>query len=417
MNYESNNNFLSSSSFHRSGFPLANTFTKDVPKSKAYLNAMRSLQEKIKELEKEKIAWLNEKQEIISTVENEYQEIMKQYRKEIEEYLTKEIEFKEKISVLEEKLLENEGIFEENDEKMRKINEENEKKLQGVNREIIEIKTRLQEEIQSNQDLKMELKDLMEKNLLINEENERNINDFKEEKGVYEEKLMDIESKYQGNLIELKELKTHYSLEINEYQEELLRIQGKYQMELEGLLQEKDQILLENRRLFNDNNLKDEDLDMFKRKFEALSLEKKKDDMYKQIINDFQLSRDNSAVFLRNPLENVRTTFPNNMSEILQKNKENREKSEESNSSKENSDEKDKKKEKSKKKMKKMKKKKEKSSGNNSEIEDLGFIKEKNMREMQDFKRNFKEILSLENDIKQTNQKYESLMLESQVNK
>ena len=94
MNFEPNQNYFSSSSLHRGVYPPPSVPPKDGAKSKAYLNAMRSLQEKIKELEREKTSWLAEKQEIISTVESEYQEIMKQYRKEIDEYLTKELDFK-----------------------------------------------------------------------------------------------------------------------------------------------------------------------------------------------------------------------------------------------------------------------------------------------------------------------------------
>ena len=147
MNFDTNPNFFSSSSIHRGVYPPSNS-SKDATKSKAYLNAMRSLQEKIKELEKEKASWLNEKQEIISTVESEYQEIMKQYRKEIDEYLTKELDYKEKIRMLESKNLENESKIDDFEARNNFSESETEKKIQGVNRELIEMKTRLQEEIQ-----------------------------------------------------------------------------------------------------------------------------------------------------------------------------------------------------------------------------------------------------------------------------
>ena len=431
MNFETSNNYLSSSSFHRGGAfpPPPSSFTKDATKSKAYLNAMRSLQEKIKELEKEKVAWLAEKQEIISTVENEYQEIMKQYRKEIDEYLTKEMEYKDKIRLLEEKTLENEGRCEEIEEKHQDIQTELEKKLQGVNREVNELKTRLQEELQRNDELTREIKTLKETHSLIIQENEKYLRDFREERGMLEERLTDIEGKYQSNLLEIQEVKTHYSHEINEYQEELLRIQGKYQSELEVLLQEKDQILLENRRLFNELSIKDEDLNMIQRKLENLTLEKKKDEMYKQIMTEFQISRDSSTAFLRNPNDIARNTFPANISEIQQNNGSSKNKYKESyektSSELEGSAKEEKISIRSRKDREKAKKKQkqpknhENSSDDSSEIEELSYFKkEKSLQiqqNMQDFQKNFKEILSLESEIKQTNQKYESLMLESQV--
>jgi len=324
--------------------------------------------------------------------------------------------------MLESKNLENESKIDDFEARNNFSESETEKKIQGVNRELIEMKTRLQEEIQINEDLRSEIQDLNQKNNSISEENERNLKDFKEEREGLEEKLTDIEGKYQVNLLEIQELKGHYSHEINEYQEELLRIQDKYQRELETLLQEKDQLILENRRFFNELNLKDEDLTMLKRKFENLTMEKKKDDMYKQIMTEFQMSRDNSALFLRNPNES-RTTFANNVSEIIMKKKADSIKKKRnpnlSSSSEENSEIEDrkstKKKENDRKKKGKEKKNEDNTSEKSSESEDLEFFQDRERQNMQDFQKNFKEIVTLENEIKQTNQKYENLMMESQV--
>lgn len=272
--------FLNSNhSFHQksSHFPGPPVYSsKEGPKSKAYLNAMKSLQEKIKELEKEKIAWAAEKQEIISTVESEYQEIMSQYRKEIDEYLTKEFDFKEKIQFLEKKLSESQSILEENEEKHAKIQEEQEKRLINANRELIDTKALLQEEMQRTEDFRAEFRNLNDKNNILTEENARIIQASREDRDKLQEKINEIESKYQESLIELQEVKEHYSLEINEYQEELIRIQGKFQSEMESLLKEKDQLIVENRRLNNENSLKEEDITILKKKIENLLFEKKK---------------------------------------------------------------------------------------------------------------------------------------------
>lgn len=439
MNFENNNSFFNSgsTSFHRQQYfpapPAPSYSSKDGPKSKAYINAMRSLQEKVKELEKEKSAWLIEKQEIINTVESEYQEIMRQYKKEIDDYLTKEFDYKERIRFLEEKIKENEIRLEENDEKNMQILSDQDKKMQSLNREIIDYKTRLQEEISINDDLKAEIRALKEKNIHLNDENKRNLEEMNEEKEILQEKLKEFEEKNKAISSELQELKTQYSYEINDYQEELLRIQAKFQAETDVLLQEKEQILLENRRLFNENSLKEEDLLHLNKKLENLQFERKKDDMYKQIMNEFQppgsnslLNRPNNNPFF-NPAHNSSNSnlsFPVNHSSVdLLKHTKITEQSSSANSedssSNEDSEKEHKKKKKSTKDKKQVKRQKKKKEVNimseSSDNDDLNFFKQKTLNQMSDFQKNFKEIVALENEIRQTNEKYQNLVLESQV--
>lgn len=270
--------------------PLPKDSYKDSSKSRAYINAMKSLQDKIKELEREKTSWEEEKKQIFSTVEMEYEKITQSSQKELNSHIEKENSFLQKIENLQEemKLLREE--VEEREEEIHEVKNQNDRKVESLLKDVQELKLKLSLESNQKQELTAEGKNLREEMKIKFEEYQKNIEKLHEinsklmiQQKEAEHRIVDLEQKNQTLSQEINTLQNNYNLDLKDYQNEIVILQKKYEADVYSLEQARDALIQENKKLQNESNLKDEDYEIIRKKLETLQNEKKKDDLLKQV--------------------------------------------------------------------------------------------------------------------------------------